>query len=176
MRDELLDQLEARKFKFELNVYRKKAEKWMDIYGLAFQAMHRSSGKELKAQARDRAVAFENSFLVFIMQWALLGIVIHIMVGHYNFDILRPKSIPITIIRFIAGIMMHMNVEFKIRQSLNMMKFVSLHEHEFDRPGFAFFVGFMQFMTTAGIEMLCAYFMSSLNTIIVCFVKYLAFG
>jgi hypothetical protein len=56
------------------------------------------------------------------------------------------------------------------------MKFVSLHETEFDRPGFAFFVGFMQFMTTAGIEILCSFFMSSLNMIILCFVKYLAFG
>jgi len=138
--------------------------------------MHRKSGEKFSAQARDRAVAFENSFLVFIMQWALLAIVLHIMIGHHNFEIVRPKSIPITIIRFIASIMMHMNVEFKIRQSLNMMKFVSLHEHEFDRPGFAFFVGFMQFMTTAGIEVMCAVFMSSLNMIILCFVKYLAFG
>jgi cytochrome oxidase assembly protein ShyY1 len=57
----------------------------MDIYGLAFQAMHRETGKKNKAQARDRAIAFENSFLVFIMQWALLAIVLHIMLGQHNF-------------------------------------------------------------------------------------------
>lgn len=56
------------------------------------------------------------------------------------------------------------------------MKFVTLHEYEFDRPGFAFLVGFMQFFTTAGIEVMCAFFMSSLDMIILCFVKYLAFG
>jgi hypothetical protein len=115
MREKLYVQLEKRKSVLELNVYRKKKEEWMDIYGLAFKTLHREKGRDMKAQAKDRALAFENAFLVFIMQWALLIIVIHIMTYDFHFVIQRPKSVPITIIRFIAGIMMHMNVEFKIR-------------------------------------------------------------
>ena len=55
-----------------MNIYRKKTESWMDVYGLAFRTMHRHVPKELKEKnvklnARDRALAFENAFLVFIM-------------------------------------------------------------------------------------------------------------
>jgi hypothetical protein len=95
----------------------------------------------------------------------------------HELDIERPTSVPLVMIRFIAAIMMHMNVEYKIRQGLNMMKYASLHdEKKFDRPAFAFFVGLMQFVTTLGIEIICVCFISMLNKIILCFVKYLAFG
>ena len=62
----------------------------------------------------------------------ILGVII---VTHQDgFQIILPPNLAVLGARFIASILMHLQVESDLRQGLQMMKYVSNHGKDFSNP------------------------------------------
>ena len=114
--------------------------------------------------------------MVFVIQFALLGFLVHYMIGSPTFKIVMPDSFIVLVTRFVATVMMHLTVESKVRDGLHMMKYVANHPEAFTLPAFAFSVGLMKTIGGITSEIMCVVFLTSLNNVIEVIIRFMAFG
>ena len=63
--------------------------------------------------------------------------------GNNAFAITPAKTLDMMVARFIASMMMHINVEKDVRAGITIMKYVVNHYENFTNPYPSFFIGFM---------------------------------
>jgi len=113
---------------------------------------------------------------VFLLQISLIFFVLSFVQDDPDFNLVCPKDLSVLATRFIATIMMHLGVEADIRQGLLMMKFVTYHPDQFQFPFIAFIIGLCQLFGGFASEIMCIIFLSSLNNVIDCLIRFMAFG
>lgn len=59
----------------------------------------------------------------------------------------------LVVARFIAGIVLHLNLQSELRQGLDVMKFANNHEYRFLNYRIAWLAGCMQFFMIITVEM-----------------------
>jgi hypothetical protein len=91
-------------------------------------------------------------------------------------EFVTPNSFITLIARFICSVMMHLQVESDVRQGQVMMKFATNHPKEFDHPGLAFLIGFMQFSGGLLCEVACLYYLSTIPSTMDVIIKFIALG
>ena len=72
----------------------------------------------------------------------MLIIVYGVIFGRTGPQIAMATSVNVLALRFICGLLMHLNVESDIRNGLKMMKYVINHTNDFSAPFNAFLCGF----------------------------------
>ena len=84
------------------------------------------------------------------------------------------ENVTVLALRFICGLLMHLQVEGDIRQGLRMMKYVVNHREEFSAPFNAFLVGFLQVFTGLATEICTYLFLATINVEIDVIINYMA--
>lgn len=64
-----------------------------------------------------------------------------------------PQDSMLVVARFIAGIVLHLNLQSELRQGLDVMKFANNHEYRFLNYRIAWLAGCMQFFMIITVEM-----------------------
>ena len=90
------------------------------------------------------------------------------------FMITLPSSVSVMGARFIACILMHLQVEGDIGQGIRMMKYVTNQPFDFSNPVSAFFVSLMQICGGLAAEIACILFLGSIDTAINVIIKFVA--
>ena len=70
-----------------------------------------------------------------------------------NFEILNPKDFNVISSRFLASMMMHLNVEKDVRNGISMMKYVVNHFDNFHNLHAAFLISFLLAVNSLAIEL-----------------------
>jgi hypothetical protein len=85
-----------------------------------------------------------------------------------------PPSPKVLGVRFICSLLMHLQIEMKIRAGQNMMKYAINHPHKFRAPGLAWLVGFLQCISTQMTIICCILFVSTISRTIDVIIKFIA--
>lgn len=91
-----------------------------------------------------------------------------------TFSVTPAKSLDMMVARFVASMMMHINVEKDVRAGLAMMKYSVNHYKNFTNIYPAFAVGFLQFLTALIVEINVMVILSSLPDIMGVIMKYVS--
>lgn len=94
----------------------------------------------------QRSDVFQNSLIVVLIQSIMILCVwkyAFFTVGKDAFAITPAKTLDMMVARFIASMMMHINVEKDVRAGITIMKYVVNHYDNFTNAYPAFFIGFM---------------------------------
>jgi len=93
---------------------------------------------------------------------------------HANNLITPSDSLDMMIARFIASIMMHINVEQDVKQGIMMMKYSTNHWREFNNPMMPFITGFISTMIALIIEFNVMIILSALPDLLGIIVRYVS--
>ena len=91
-----------------------------------------------------------------------------------SFTISFPMNVYSLGARFICTILMHLIVEFDIRQGISMLKYVSNHRDDFINPKIAYSIGVMQFTGGLAAEVLCIIYLTSITNCMDTVTKFMA--
>ena len=80
-----------------------------------------------------------------------------------GFEIKRAISMDMMVARFMASMMMHINVEKDVRGGLNMMKYVVNHYDRFTNPYAPFCIAFLSTMIAITVEVNVMIILSSME-------------
>lgn len=147
-----------------------------DTYAMAFKGMHRETvEKLLNLDEKVRIDAFYSAVMVFVIQLLMVTFVMStILSPTAGFLICFPDSVFSLGSRFICTILMHLIVEFDIRQGIQMLKYVSNHREDFINPKIAFSIGIMQCFGGLAAEFLCIVYLTSITKCMDTVTKFMA--
>lgn len=94
--------------------------------------------------------------------------------GKDAFAITPAMSLDMMVARFIASMMMHINVEKDVRAGITIMKYVVNHYDNFTNCYPAFFIGFMQSLISLIVEINVMIILSSMPNILGVVMKYVS--
>jgi hypothetical protein len=93
---------------------------------------------------------------------------------HSNFDIKPAKSLDMMIARFVASMMMHINVEKDVRAGLRMMKYAVNHHERFTNVYAAFMIAFLLTILALIVEINVMVILSSMQDILGIILKFVS--
>jgi hypothetical protein len=82
----------------------------------------------------------------------LLGFCFYYASHNKAFEIRPAKGLDLMCARFVASMLMHINVEKDVRLGLNMMKYVINHSENFHSVGPPFIMGFLHYVISLTVE------------------------
>ena len=91
-----------------------------------------------------------------------------------DFEIRRAVSIEMMIARFMASMMMHINVEKDVRGGLSMMKYVVNHYDRFTNPYAPFMIAFFAASIAVIVEINVMIILSSMEDILSVVMKFVS--
>jgi len=91
-----------------------------------------------------------------------------------KFAIQTPAGIDILIARFIAALLMHINVEKDVRNGLSMMKYAVNHYGNFKNIHIAFFISFLLAFTALLVEFTVVLVLTSIKETLEVIMKYVS--
>ena len=95
-------------------------------------------------------------------------------ISNETFGILKPKGIDILCARFIASMLMHINVEKDVRNGISMMKYVVNHHENFKNAHIAFFVAFLLAFSSFMVEFTVVLVLTSIKSTLEVIMKYVS--
>lgn len=140
---------------------------------MAFKGLHRETVKKLGVEEKVRTDAYYSAVMVFFIQMLMVTFVISDIMGS-SFHICFPNNVYSLGARFICTILMHLIVEFDIRQGISMLKYVSNHRADFINPKTAYMVGVMQCFGGLAAEFLCIIYLTSITNCMDTVTKFMA--
>jgi len=98
---------------------------------------------EITVQLQGRN--FYACLWVFLIEFTLIAVILKVVI----FDIetsfkIRTPNVEVYITRFVAGLLLHMELIEDVKQGLNMMKYLNTHPEEFVETTIPFLISFMQ--------------------------------
>jgi len=144
-----------------------------DTYAMAFKAMTNGVCNDLHLTQRDWNDAFHSACMVFSIQLLLITCVFSVVFGN-DFTVVFPRNIYTLGARFVVTILMHLIVEFDVRQGISMMKYTCNHWGQFRNPKVAFVIGFMQMFGGIATEICSMIYLSSITDTINTVIKFIA--
>jgi hypothetical protein len=91
-----------------------------------------------------------------------------------NMVMVLPDSPSVLGVRFVCCLLMHLQIEKKIRNGQSMMKYAANHVDKFSVPELAWLVGFLQCISTQATTFACIFFVSTISTPIDVIIKFIA--
>ena len=152
------------------------------VYSLVFGTFVKPEHMDTKAKNFEKsewADAFLQAFFVFCIQSLIIFLIIYYMLSE-DFEVLKANTYLIIIPRFISSYMMHLDVEGKIRNGINLMKYTVTNPSHFKFSEdnkyrgliLPFFLGFAQASVSIVVEILVIIFLTSEETLIKTIVHY----
>ena len=93
-----------------------------------------------------------NSLVVHFLQLSLIFMIWYHAINETNFIIIENDGLEVICVRFIASMLMHLNVEKDVRNGIQMMKYAVNHSENFVNLDVGFFIGFMLTICSFGVE------------------------
>lgn len=116
-----------------------------------------------------------NSLIVHMMQYSLIFLIWHVAItGDDHFTLLRPASLNILCVRYIASLMMHLNVEKDVRTGISMMKYAVNHPEKFRNVHVGFFIGLLGTLAALSVEITVILVLVSLPNMLEVVMKYVS--
>ena len=94
--------------------------------------------------------------------------------NHANNLITPSDSLDMMIARFVASVMMHINVEQDVKQGISMMKYATNHWREFHNPLMPFITGIISTLIALVIEFNVMIILSALPDLLGIIVRYVS--
>ena len=107
-----------------------------------------------------------NSMMVHLIQLVMIFCVWKYIANDEGFVILKPISTDMMIARFVACMMMHINVEKDVRNSLVMMKYCVNHFDHFETVYAPFFIAFLNCIIALIVEINVMIILASINDVV----------
>jgi hypothetical protein len=127
--------------------------------------------EKLKLSFKEQNNVLGSAVLVCFLQ-ITLGCVLIANIQIESFTM--PMNVITIGARFICSILMHLQVEGDVIQGQKMMKFAVNHPKQFDDPKIAWFVGFMQFITSLMSEICCLFYIATIHDTLEVIIKFMA--
>jgi hypothetical protein len=93
-----------------------------------------------------------NSFIVTLIQLLCVSLVWSYALTSAKFVRVPASSMSLIAARFLASMLMHINVEKDVQLGIQMMKYCANHYENFTNPHAAFFVAFLHFFVSLAVE------------------------
>lgn len=87
---------------------------------------------------------------------------------------IKPNGIEIILARFVASLLMHLNVEKDVRNGISKMKYAVNHYENFHNVHVAFFMGFLLALTSFMVEFTVVLVLSSIPSTLEVIMKYVS--
>eukprot|EP00356_Strombidium_inclinatum_P000304 CAMPEP_0170512128 /NCGR_PEP_ID=MMETSP0208-20121228/66679_1 /TAXON_ID=197538 /ORGANISM="Strombidium inclinatum, Strain S3" /LENGTH=208 /DNA_ID=CAMNT_0010795727 /DNA_START=1145 /DNA_END=1768 /DNA_ORIENTATION=- len=117
---------------------------------------------------------FQNSIFINFLQLALVFLIWYYALTNHHFNIQEPGGLDILCARFIASMMMHLNVEKDVRNGLAMMKYAVNHYDNFTNVHVAFLIAFLLTVSSMLIEFTVVLVLISLPNVLEVIMKYVS--
>ena len=114
-----------------------------------------------------------NSLFITILQISLI-FVVWVYAFEDNFTIFIPDEVEVLTTRFIASMMMHLQVEKDIRNGLNMMKYAVRHYERFNNVNMGFLIAFLHTVSCFLLEFSVILVLLSLQDVLQIIMKYVS--
>ena len=145
-----------------------------DSAAMAFVAYIRFKWNgNLKLNSLERSSVLMNSLFIHILQLSLIGI-IWTYAFKCEFTVYVPNEVEILITRFIASMMMHLQVEKDIRNGLGMMKYAVNHHARFTNVYVSFCIAALHTFSSFMIEFTVILILLSLENVVEIVMKYVS--
>jgi len=95
------------------------------------QRVEGSGFPNIKYNKQETSNIYLGALIVISIQSTMILLITNMMCDPENFELLPADSFAIIIPRFLASVMMHLNVEPDIRNGLNLMKYAVNHPSKF---------------------------------------------
>mmetsp|Transcript_14419 Transcript_14419/g.24594 ORF Transcript_14419/g.24594 Transcript_14419/m.24594 type:complete len:263 (+) Transcript_14419:1074-1862(+) len=120
------------------------------------------------------AYVFQNSFFINLLQLSLVFLIWYYAIFNGNFAIMQPDGLDILCARFIASMMMHLNIEKDVRNGISMMKYCVNHPANFKNVHVAFLISFLLTVSSLLIEFTVMLVLISLPNVLEVIMKYVS--
>lgn len=116
------------------------AEIHLDFFSATFMSLKRSVKNKHRLLAKDQADYFFESLFILCIQCALC--IIFLVEEFDSQNVEYTNNFGLQLCSFFMALALHFSIISPIRNGVNMCHYVVYHHHEFDNPGYAFFLGF----------------------------------
>ena len=113
-----------------------------------------------------------NSLIVHLLQIVVPVIIWRKFIVYNDYYVIAPRTIDVLIMRFIASICMHLNVEKDVRQGLLMMRYANNHWGDFENVHIAFGISFLLTFISLAIEVTVILLLTTINDEVEVIMKY----
>ena len=117
-----------------------------------------------------------NSLIVQLIQMSLTFMILYYAIygidGEDGFSLYTPKDTMLICVRYIASLMMHLNVEKDVRNGISMMKYAVNHPQNFTNLPVAFLTAFFHTINNLTIEICVILVLISQTTLLDVIMKY----
>lgn len=116
-----------------------------DFYAMAYLGYKKDLIEELQISTQLQGRNFYACLWVYLVELTLIAVIFKTVVFDVEgtFYIVTP-NIEVFITRFLAGLLLHMELIEDVRQGLNMIKYLNTHPEEFTESFAPFILAFMQ--------------------------------
>ena len=115
-----------------------------------------------------------NSLIVHFLQIIFICAIWYYAFTSDDFEIIPPDGLDILAVRFIASMLMHLNVEKDVRNGLTMMKYTVNHFDNFRNYHVAFMVSFLLTFCSIAVELTVILVLTSLHNVLTVIMKYVS--
>lgn len=146
-----------------------------DFYAAAFVAMRKDVAKEFKITPMMQGRNFYAIMWIWLIEMTLIAIILKsIVFDADHFEIVTP-NVDVYATRFIATLLMHMELIEDVKQGLNCILYLNTHPEEFDGFTIPFLCGFMQCTGGLAAEAMNLFMLATRSSVEMCITFFVAF-
>lgn len=129
---------------------------------------------EFKLDNEQRSDVFMNSLIVTLVQFFCVYLVWNYALTSTKFVMNPASSFQLIVARFLASMLMHLQVEKEAQLGLTLMKYSINHHENFTTPYPAFFLAFLHFLVNISVEVNVIIILTSIQDVLETLMKYVA--
>lgn len=145
-----------------------------DASTLGFATFLKKDQLGLNLSYQQQSDVYQNTLIVQLTQLLMIFCVFQYERQNFEHLITPSDSLDMMIARFIASIMMHINVEQDVKQGISMMKYATNHWREFNNPLMPFITGLLSTLIALIIEFNVMIILSALPDLLGIIVRYVS--
>jgi len=154
-----------------------KVKKWKlrnDSVSMGFAVYLKPEFLQMNFSSEQRSDVLMNSIIVHLVQIMMIVCIWNYAWTNDEFAIRPVKSIDMMICRFLASVMMHINVEKDVQAGIKMMKYVVNHHENFTNPYPPFFLGLVSSIISLIVEVNVMIILTSMSNVLSVINKYVS--
>lgn len=145
-----------------------------DSTAMGYAVFLKADHLKLNLSAEQQSDVFMNSLIVQCVQIIMILCVWKYAYDDKKFVVSAASSLDMMVARFVASMMMHINVEKDVRGGINMMKYAVNHPDNFNNVVPSFFMAFMATLISLIVEVNVMIILSSMPNILGVVMKYVS--
>jgi len=112
---------------------------------------------------------------IWIIEMTLIAIILQSVVFSDPHFAIQTPSVDVYLTRFLATLLMHMELIEDVKQGLSMIKYLNTHPEEFSNTTIPFLCGLMQCTGGLGAEALNLFMLATRESVVLCITFFVAF-